>query len=379
MFKNIIRYLLIILVIFSSVNPALCAAHEDVQRVFIDAVRDFNIPGAVMIIETPGGERWTLNTGVRRVGSMRPVTSRHRFRVGSITKTFVSSILLMLVSEGRVALDTRVHDILPEKISSDDPVTVRHLLQMRSNLGNFATDNDFLVEFRSKPWKKWAPSRLLEYRELPPGPSGAFFEYSNSNYVLLGMIIERLTKDTFENQVHRRILKPLKLKSTYFPTSSTDLKPPFARGHDYNPNTGKVNDLSFKINPSWAWCSGNAVSNARDIMDWIIAYLNGYGIDKELLEEQFEFKPALHYGVSYGLGVMNKSDAVGHNGNFAGIYTSLAFRYRGFYFVILTNGQSRGGGQNSTAESVFWRVVNNSGLFEKWKADHNSTESVAKN
>lgn len=358
---------------------AYAGVRDNVKMVFEKAVNDFRIPGAVMVIKTPDGQLWDMNTGVRRLGRKRPVTAKHRFRIGSITKTFVASVILMLVKEGKLTLDTRVCDILPERLEENDPVTVRHLLQMRSNIGNFSTDKDFLAEFRSKPWKTWSPAELLEYRNIPAGPSGVFFEYSNSNYVLLGMIIEKLTKDTFENQVHKRILMPLNLKHTYFPTSTTDLKAPFARGYDYNPRTGGIKDLSFRINPSWAWCSGNGVSNARDLMVWLPEFLNGYGIGKELLEEQFNYKPALHYGVFYGLGVMNKYDAEGHNGNYAGIYTSLAFMYRNHYFVILTNGQAEGGGQNSTAESVFWRVVNRSNLFTGMNSERADSEILTKN
>ncbi|WP_432736084.1 serine hydrolase domain-containing protein [Maridesulfovibrio sp. FT414] len=364
--KKVSCFSCILIYLLCACVPVLAGTgvRQDVERVFREAVQDLKIPGAVMLIRSPEGEEWTVSAGVRMIGSERPVSARHRFRIGSITKTFVASVVLMLVDEGKMDLDTRVHEILPDIVGRNDPVTVRHLLQMRSNVGNFSENKLFLDEFRSKPWKLWSPVKLLEYRNTGGGESGKFFEYSNTNYIILGMIIEKLTRDTFENQVHRRILKPLNLKSTYFPTSDVELKPPFVRGYDYNPDSREIADLSFRINPSWAWCSGNGVSNANDLMVWIVAYLNGYGISPELHAEQMDFRPALHYGVSYGLGIMNKYYAIGHNGNFAGIYTSLAFRYRGHYFVLLTNGQAYGGGQNSTAEAVFWRIINRSRLFK---------------
>ncbi|WP_320169891.1 serine hydrolase domain-containing protein [Maridesulfovibrio sp.] len=355
-------------------TASLAGTRDDVRSVFVTSVKELKIPGAVMCVETPEGEKWTMSTGVGVINPRMPVSAGHRFRIGSITKTFVASLVLMLVSEGKVELDARVHSILPDMIAEDNPVTIRHLLQMRSNLGNFADNRAFLAEFRTTPRKKWTPEGLLEFRRCPCGPSGTIFEYSNSNYVLLGLILERLTGDTFENQVQKRILGPLKFRSTSFPTC-TRMRSPYARGYDYNPETGRVKDLSRVINPSWAWCSGNGVSTARDIMVWLKSYLNGYGIDEDILHEQFCFKPAMLYGVSYGLGLMNKADAIGHNGDFAGIYTSLAFRYRGYYFVILTNGQTYGAGQDATAESVFWQVVNKSGLF----TINPGTETVAKN
>lgn len=359
MFRSVFFLILTFLYIF---NPVLGAAGDSafgnsLKDSFKGAVAELHIPGAVMIIQSPDGQRQTITAGVRKLGSSAPVNEKLRFRIGSITKTFVASVILMLVEDGVLDLDSRVHKILPEVIDSDNPVTVRHLLQMRSNMGNFSSDKKFLSEFRQKPWKKWSPSHLLNFGSRSRKPAGILFEYNNSNYVLLGMIIERLTKDTFENQVHNRILRPLKLKSTSFPTTTASIGDPYARGYDYDPATDVVRDLSLKINPSWAWCSGNAISTASDIMNWITAYLAGYGIGRKLHKEQMEFQPALHKGVSYGLGVMNKFGAVGHNGNFAGIFTASAFSYRGYYFVILTNGQAYGADNNATAESVFWKIV----------------------
>lgn len=327
------------------------------NKSFEKAIKALRIPGGVMVVQAPSGKRWTVTAGTHKLGRESAITANTKFRVGSLTKTFVASIILMLVKEDRMKLDTKVHQILPDVVGNDNLVTVRDLLGMRSNIGNFATDKKFLREFRRRPWKKWSPAALLTYGLGGLGPAGTSFVYNNANYILLGMIIEKLTDDSFENQVRRRILNPLKLSGTSFPSTSIKITTPFARGYDYNPATGKVTDLSLKINPSWAWCSGNAVSTASDLMDWLIAYLNGYGLNESLLAEQMNLTPALHYGVYYGLGVMSKYDAVGHNGNFAGIYTALAFRFKGYYFVILTNGQSVGGMQDATAESVFWRVV----------------------
>jgi len=363
--KNKVIPILFSLLILVGFTDALAFSRSELDKAFGEAVKSLRIPGGVMIIQGPSGKRWTVSAGTRKLGSKSPVTVNTRFRIGSITKTYVASLILMLVSEKLIELDTMVHNILPDVVGPDNLVTVRDLLGMRSNIGNFAVDKRFLREFRRKPRKKWKPAALLKYGVGGLGPAGTSFVYNNTNYILLGMIIEKLTGDSFNNQVRKRILNPLKLKNTYFPTTSIKIPTPFARGYDYNPATGKVTDLSLKINPSWAWCSGNAVSTASDVMDWLVAYLDGYGIDEQLLIEQMNLRPALHYGVFYGLGVMSKYDAVGHNGNFAGIYTALAFKFKGYYFVILTNGQSVGGMQDATAESVFWRVIGKTSFMNK--------------
>ncbi|CCO24371.1 serine hydrolase domain-containing protein [Maridesulfovibrio hydrothermalis] len=360
------KSVLIALILFILALPAWAkgSGRDNLRNEFAKAIRALNIPGGIMIVQNPKGERWTVTAGVRKLGGNSPIREELKFRLGSITKTYVASVVLMLVKEGELSLDTKVHAVLPDIVGSDDPVTVRNLLQMRSNLGNFATDKKFLKEFRHKPWKKWSAKALLKFKPDRLKAAGISFEYNNSNYVLLGMIIEKVTKDTFENQVRKRILRPLKLKHTSFPVTMVGMPKPFARGYDYNPVSDKIKDFTFRINPSWAWCSGNAISTAPDVMEWIVAYLDGYGLNEQLRAEQMSFKPALHYGSSYGLGVMNKYGAVGHNGNYAGIYTALAFKFKGYYFVILTNGQSRGGMHNATAEVVFWRIIGKLPLFD---------------
>ncbi|SDL63264.1 D-alanyl-D-alanine carboxypeptidase [Maridesulfovibrio ferrireducens] len=378
--KKIIVTFIFIIALGIAVRTAVLAStsatdRNELETVFKGAVQELHIPGGVMFIRSPTGERWTFSAGVRTIsrgGPLVPMTSKLKFRIGSITKTFVASVMLMLVQEGIVSLDTIVRDVLPGVIEGDDKITIRQLLQMRSGLGNFSTNKLFLKKFRKQPWKSWSPAELLSFSPEKKSrlvsnvsfDSSYSFEYSNSNYVVLGLIIEKLTKDKIENQIYRRILKPLKLKNTSFPTRSSSLSEPYAKGYDFNPVTGEVTNLSQRINPSWAWCSGNGVSTAQDIMKWLVAYLSGFKIDDSLLSEQMKLIPTGFSGVSYGLGVMSKHGAIGHNGNYAGIYTSIACRFRDYDFVILTNGQSTGGGSNATAESVFWQVVNNSGFFK---------------
>ncbi len=345
----------------------VASANSELKVLFREAVKKFNIPGAVMMVEDPHGKLKTYRTGVRKIGSRKPMSSKLKFRIGSITKTFVSSLVLMLVQEGKVSLDTEAHKILPDLVPEESRVTVRNLLHMRSCLNNFTVEENFLRLFREQPSLIWTPECLLSFETKEECSPGFDFEYNNANYVLLGLIIEKLTGDTFENQVSKRILVPLGLNSTTFPVKSSDISKPYATGHDYNPETGVISDLSLRINPSWAWCSGNGVSTATDMMVWLKAFLGGYGISEKLLYEQLDFRPVTYDGIDYGLGVMNKYTAIGHNGNFAGIYTALAFRYRGYYFVILTNGQADGGGTKATAESVFWYIVSKSELFAKSK------------
>ena len=363
---------------------------DELELIFKEAVQGLNIPGAVMLIRSPKGEEFSFVAGVRdikanpAIAKNYPMTSNLKFRIGSITKTFVASVMLMLVQEGIVNLDTTVREVLPGLVMNDTKITIRHLLQMRSGLTNFSSDEDFLKRFRAQSWYVWSPSELISYcsassighdsekisvtgtgcyTEHDPRP-GARFEYNNSNYIVLGMIVEKLTNDKIENQIYSRILKPLKLKRTSFPATSSNLSEPYAKGYDYDPATGKISNLSQRINPSWAWGSANGVSTAKDLLKWLRAYLDGYGISKKLLAAQMQFTPTSYTGVLYGFGVMNKYGAIGHNGNYAGIYTTMACKFKGYYFVILTNGQSYGGGRNSSAESVFWRVVNKATLFK---------------
>jgi D-alanyl-D-alanine carboxypeptidase len=195
------------------------------------------------------------------------------FRIGSTTKTFIAVVVLQLAAEHRLSLDDTVARWLPGAIAGNGndggQITIRELLQHTSGLHNYTDDLQALI---TSP----AAARELEFRQFsrqellnialasrPDFAPGSGWNYSNTNYILLGMIIEKVTRDSWENEVTRRIITPLGLHHTYAPGTSTRLPRPHATGYLFFTKDIRI-DVTAQ-NMSWADSAGALVSTAGDL------------------------------------------------------------------------------------------------------------------
>jgi len=171
-------------------------------------------------------ERLTARSGVADLRTGRPVPRGGYFRMGSNTKTFVATLVLQLVAEGRLSLDDTVERWLPGIVAGNGndgrTVTVRHLLQHTSGLYNYTNDLNELASpegYESVRFRSWRPTELvaMAMRHPPNFAPGTHWDYSNTGYILVGMIIEAVTGRTWDIEVRDRVIRPLGLRHTFSP------------------------------------------------------------------------------------------------------------------------------------------------------------------
>jgi D-alanyl-D-alanine carboxypeptidase len=277
----------------------------------LDAVHAAGMPGVSAEVRD-GAAAWELASGVADVRTGRPVRPWFRHRVGSITKTFVATTLLQLVGERRLRLDAPIAAYLPDVVPGDlgRTVTVRMLLNHTSGIGDY----DELIfadperSFERVRTQTYTPRQLVAlglHAERTNAP-GARWSYSNTNYIVLGLLIERLTGRPYAAEVGRRIVRPLGLRNTYFPGTDPYLRGPHSAA--YVPwFDGTLRDFTV-YNMSWAWAAGELISTPQDLNRFYRALFTG----RLLKPAQFAAMtttvptdPADPEGLRYGLGLLS--------------------------------------------------------------------------
>ena len=265
---------------------------------------------------------WTGASGVADLRTRRPMRPGDRFRAGYLTVPFVATVVLQLVGEGRLSLSDTVERWLPGVLPYGDQITVRQLLNHTSGV----PDNSFeplVALFRGDRFRSWRPRELVALIvDRPPDfPAGTAWSYSNTDYVLAGLIVERVTGHRLGRELERRIFRPLRLRDTSFPTDF-----PFLRGRHPTGYSLQLDDeLNFieplfditVYNPSFAWGWANIVSDLDDLARFFQALLAGQLLPPALLAEMKtpveieEIPVELEPGVGYGLGLVVRDTPCG--------------------------------------------------------------------
>jgi D-alanyl-D-alanine carboxypeptidase len=279
---------------------------------YLDAVLVEGVPGAVVLAAGPSST-WEKAAGIADLSTGTPMTPGHRFRIGSVTKTFVATVVLQLVGEGALALDDDVGSIA-------EGVTLRQLLNHTSGLPDHYPDLDSLFEPYRKDWAhspNLTPRAALELVHARPRlfPPGTGWSYSNGNYIVLGLIIEETTGATLREELRRRIVEPLGLEATDLPD---DVPPPdgLARGYlapdnPFLPGSGPGPVDVTDIQP-FGWGGGEMVSTARDVARFLQALLGGELLTPSLRAELLTTVASdWEESVGYGLGIEEISSLMG--------------------------------------------------------------------
>ena len=288
-----------------------------------DTVVDAGSPGALVLVDD-GVSRREETSGLAVLQGRVPLHARDRFRVGSITKTFVAAVVLQLVGERRLALGDTVERWLPGLLPDGDRITVRQLLGHTSGLADFADDEDFVRRTVAQPQRRWKPRELVRVAlaEGPVARPGERFAYASTNYVLLGMMVERATGTSLEHQLRSRIFVPLGLRDTSFAERGAPLQDRYVHGYAPSEHDGIVGSLATArdrstVGTSWAWAAGAVISTAPDLSRFLGAVLTGLLLPPRLHELM---RPAP--GARYGLGLASFrtpcGTAIGHTGALLG-------------------------------------------------------------
>lgn len=336
----------------SRVDPSM---GQRVQEALDTAVAECNVPGAVLALGDTNGNTRIWTSGLADLETGESMSEDLYFLIGSVTKSYTATMVLQLVDDGLIKLDAPIGKYLPGLVPREDEITIRFLLEMRSGLGDYGTNPQFEKFMESNPLKVCTPEQLVKFSLDRAGEPDKEFHYTNANYILLGMLIEKVTNNSFRNELKRRILQPLGMSHTFM---LREMKMPTPYAHGYRYEEGKVIDGTYSIHPSLFWTAGGIVSTAADQLIWAKALLQGRLLSPQAHSEQFAMKPASSKLGFYGLGVMNMNGLIGHGGNYNNLYTSFVGRYHGYDCVILVNGQAGDAEEkNFRAKAILQKVI----------------------
>jgi Beta-lactamase class C and other penicillin binding proteins len=294
-------------------------------------------PGATVGFVLPDGRSASISVGVADLQTKLPLKPSDRLLAGSIGKTFVAATALLLVEEGKLNLDEKIENWLGNekwfaRLPNARDITLRMLLNHSSGIRNHVDDDSFV-----KSLFKSSAARDIKYEELiayvldkkPLFPAGKGFNYSDTNYIIAGLVVEKATGKTLYDEITERILKPLKLERT-IPSNSNTLQD-IVNG--YFQNKPVIVGGRFTINPQWEWAGGGFASTAEELARWARDLYEGDVLGKKSLEEMLKSTSAGE-GAGYGLGVeiveSKWGKAYGHDGEFPGYLSDMRYfpRYR---------------------------------------------------
>lgn len=310
------------------------AEQKTIQQILDRAAYRFSIPGSIVAVRDDRGRTWTTTNGYADLSARIPMQADMRFRIGSNTKTMVASLILQLADAGRVRLDAPVNTYLASEMRDYIPnydgnrITVRHLLNHTSGIHNFTVDPVWGDAFVSDANRQWHPLELLQVANSHARDVGApvfgSFRYSNTNYVLLGLLIGKVSGMRYEDALLNGLLLPQSLRATYVPAlGNKELLAPFSRGY-YFDSTGAMFDVSTR-DSSTVWSSGNVVSSIQDLVRWGELLGKASLLSPDMKTQQQQYVPMDEH-LQYGLGVVRdtRANLLGHQGGMIG-YTSQVY------------------------------------------------------
>ncbi|MFE0172369.1 serine hydrolase domain-containing protein [Streptomyces sp. NPDC059002] len=316
------------------------AHHRSTQQAMDAAVKD-GVPGVTgQAVDKYG--TWNGTSGVGDLKTQKPRDAQDRYRVASITKTFVATVLLQLEAEGEIDLDDTVEQWLPGVVRGHghdgSKITVRRLLNHTSGIYNWTLDPEiqrtvFDKEFLRDRYDTWTPEQQVRVamRNKPDFEPGKGWNYSDTNYILAGMIIKKATGHTYGDEIRQRIIEPLGLHATSVPGTDPHLPQPSSRAYAKfrAPEQKETYDVT-EYNPSVAGAAGEMISNSADLNRFFRALLRAELLPKEQLDEMMTtvLMDEEHPNLRYGLGLRQSKTSCGkeiwaHGGGFHGT-TALA-------------------------------------------------------
>jgi D-alanyl-D-alanine carboxypeptidase len=308
-----------------------------------------------------GSRRFAARSGTARLEDTRPVPWNARFRMGSNTKTFVAVVVLQLAGEGRLSLDDTVEQWLPGVVSGHgndgSQISIRQLLQHTSGLYNYTDDllaGYTAEDYRARRFQHFEPAELVAMGLAHPPifAPGTNWSYSNTNYILAGMIIQKVTGRDWRREVRTRIIEPLRLRDTFEPGDQADVSGPHAHSYERFAEGEPLVDVTLQ-NHTWADAAGSLITTTGDLGRFWQALQRGKLLPPAQLAEMQttvlagpfqDFWP----GARYGLGIMQAPTSCGvpywsHFGDTLGFATRNAITDDGDRFVAVSLTTQLGG------------------------------------
>lgn len=289
------------------INPALAA---ELDRLLAHRTSQRRIPGVMLAINIPDRQPWHSARGLADRKQALAMNPTDHFRIGSVSKMFVATVVLQLVQENKLQLDAPISTWMPNVVPAADKMTLRHLLSHTSGLNDYL-DNGFMRQVLRNRQRIWKPQELINYAVqrgayFPPGAKGRW-RYSNTDYVLLGALVEQITGHSLAQEVRQRIIAPLNLEQTFF---EPDEQITGILVHGYA-GAGDWTDIYM----SYAWSTGSIVSTVDDLNRFAEALFGGRLLAPTTFAAMTSFVSAYGsfgiHNLEYGLGIMRNHMSVG--------------------------------------------------------------------
>ena len=339
--SNVAQFLIRVITLYLITQNTAFAFSKEINAqldLHMQKIIDANyVPGMNIGIWIKDKLEWKGSFGLADKGALEPMTLAHYVRIGSITKTFTGVAILQLVDRGKISLDDPINKYV-KNVPQGDKITLRLLGNMRSGLPNYSENKDFDSVAIADPGKRWKREELLKIAFSSPNmfePNTDYY-YSNTNTVLLGMVIEKVTGKQFAEYFNQNIFAPLNLVNTTFPIDEK-LPAPYAHGYTLQTPNRKEADASL-WNPSWADAAGQLVSNFDDLAVWTKVLGTGELLSKESFKEMTDWhtvpntKSKLKYGITLG----NFDGMLFHTGELPGYNTLVAYSPREHFAIVIS-------------------------------------------
>ncbi|MBJ8345705.1 beta-lactamase family protein [Antrihabitans sp. YC2-6] len=345
----------------NSIDPAAF------QTAIEDAAKKLGVPGAVVLLRTPQGEFEAI-VGTTQLGEQVPPTTDTHFRIASNTKTMTAALIVLLAQDGKLKFDDPVSAYVPD-VPNGTNITIADLLKMRSGLYGYTNAPELAEVMDADPAKAWTPQEVLAFAfERPPNfAPDADYEYSNTNYALLGLVAEKVGERPLRDQIQDRLYTPLGLQQTSIPAvGDTSMPQPYSHGYMYGGSTYALLDVPYppeieaaakagtlqpidytNQNASYATAAGGAISTAGNLAMWIKALASGDVFDADYRQQWLDSvqleDPEKPEGQSYGYGITYQRFAPNasmyyHGGELPGFNSFMGYdRDNDVTLVIWTN------------------------------------------
>lgn len=301
---------------------------EKVERILNDKLALCEVNGVTVFVRNNDGEICNIGAGLADVQNNIAMHEDTKMRIASISKTFLATVVLQLWEEGLLDIDHLMSQYLPDSTVAMFPygeqVTLRQLLNHTSGIYDFEDDN-FLYNLMIDPLYHWTPNELLEYAVNSPSSihnePGTLFSYSNTNYILLGLIVESVTGISMEQNIRDRILDPFELGNTY--SGNEDIpQDNYSIGYQAIDDSTEFIVCDETLPLYFEWAHGQMVSTPEDLWGFLNALSSGELFSQEAtLNAMLAFTPISNF--SYGLGMLNFGEEIGfgHTGGTLGFFS----------------------------------------------------------
>ncbi|MGG2065455.1 serine hydrolase domain-containing protein [Bacillus sp. S14(2024)] len=312
----------------SSLHTSTQRDRNSIKQAMRDTLQ-FGFPG-ILAKTSEGGKTWGYAAGVANLSTKKPMKTDFRFRVGSVTKTFTATVVLQLAGENRLNLDAPLEKWLPGVIQGNGydgkQITIRQILNHTSGIADYLKSKD--VDMMNTKKTYTAEEIVKIGLSLPPDfAPGKGWSYSNTGYVLLGILIEKVTGNSYAEEIENRIIEPLELSNTFLPGNSSVIPgTKHARGYIQPDGASELKDVTY-YNPSIASSAGDMISTADDLNKFFSSLLGGKLLKEQQLKQMLTTVPTGRAEINgYGLGIYETklpsgASIWGHTGGIPGFVT----------------------------------------------------------